>query len=84
MDPRKTIIEALNKATGALDDPQLAPKLLGGEDLNLLEVSSDSLVQFEFMMHLEEAFDIELNEGDFLEHAMLSDLQAHIAAKLAA
>ncbi|WP_133488376.1 phosphopantetheine-binding protein [Aliiroseovarius marinus] len=84
MTTRQRIIEALHQATGALDDPLLAPKLLGEGDVNLLEVNADSLVQFEFMMHLEEAFDIELNEDDFQNHAMLNALQAHIDSKIAA
>lgn len=82
MDIRTGIVEALNCATDALDNPKIAPALLSGKDIRLEDIKIDSLATLEFIMHLEDSFDIELDEDEIAECATLSSLQSLIEKKI--
>mgnify|MGYP001028607704 FL=1 len=82
MDIREGVIEALDYASNALDDPKIAPILLSGKDIRLSDVSTDSLARLEFIIKLEDGFDIEIDEDELTEDATLTSLQALIEAKL--
>ena len=61
---REMVVDALHRSIQILDHPIHGKAVLKGQDLNFADIEIDSLSRFEFIMHIEEALEIELDDDE--------------------
>jgi acyl carrier protein len=79
---RHTVISALNKATGLLNNPELARPLMAGQDLAFEAFEMDSLSMFEVIMELEERLGLELDADQVAASLSVNGLVAHLRTRI--
>jgi acyl carrier protein len=79
---RDTVISALNKATGLLNNPELARPLMAGQDLSFEVFEMDSLSLFEVIMDLEERLGLELDAEQVASSLSVDGLVAHLRTRI--
>ncbi len=78
---RDIVIEALNKATGILNEPEMARRILGGGDVRFDEMEIDSLSLFEVIMEVEERLGIELDADLVAAQPSIDAFAGYLAAR---
>lgn len=71
---REVVVAALQQSVGLMDRPHLAKSVLRGDDIRLEELDIDSLSTYEVILHIEEAFDVEIPPSSVIASETLSDL----------
>jgi acyl carrier protein len=81
-DLRATVIEALDRASGFLTNPQLARLTLSGQDFDLDRLGLDSLTRFEALMELEDRLLIEIDDDELGQCRTLDQLTAFLRSRV--
>lgn len=74
MNARSIVIAALDKTTGLMNSPTLAPIILSGGDFDLSELGVDSLTTYEIIMLLEDEIGVEIAPATLISAKTLSEL----------
>lgn len=74
MNVRNIVIAALEKTTGLMNSPTLAPIILSGGDFDLSELGVDSLTTYEIIMLLEDEVGVEIAPSTLMSAKTLSEL----------
>lgn len=77
-ETRRIVFAALESATGADVAPVIMAQLAKGEDVALSDFDFDSLTQFEVIMQIEEAFDIEIDADELADQETVHGLVAFV------
>jgi acyl carrier protein len=77
---RDVVVAALNKATGVLNEPEMARQILSGADVAFADLDLDSLTMFEMIMEIEEQLGIEMNLDAVAEAKGLDEVVAYLRA----
>jgi acyl carrier protein len=80
---RKVVIEALNKASGALNEPEMARTLMSGGDVPFAELDMDSLTMFEMIMDVEEKLGIELDADQVASKSGVDEFVSYLKLRTA-
>jgi acyl carrier protein len=78
MNIRNIIITALDKTTGVLNNSTIAPIILAGGDIDLLELGIDSLTTYEIIMILEDEIGIEISPSTLMSAKSIAELTRSI------
>jgi acyl carrier protein len=73
-DILKLVSTALIEASGAKTEDHIIQKLKNGEDANFEDLDMDSLSQFEVIMQIEDALNIELDADEVLAQGTVKTL----------
>ncbi len=79
---RDIVIAALDKATGILNNADLARPLLGGHDVAFDQFEMDSLSLFEVIMELEERLGLELDADAVVASVSVAGLVSYLEARI--
>lgn len=82
-DVRTIVIEALDNATGFMNNSEHFALVRDGGHLDLAMLDIDSLSQFEILMEIEDALSVELDADEVFSHSSLNALCAWLEAKVA-
>lgn len=77
-DTRSTVVAALQKTVGLMNNPVVAPQVLAGEDIDLAQVDLDSLGLFEVIMEIEDRLGLQLDADDVAAQPTLNALVAYL------
>lgn len=73
-DILKLVSEALIEASGAKTEDHIIQNLKNGEDVKFEDLDMDSLSQFEVIMRIEDALDIELDADEIVAQGTVKTL----------
>lgn len=79
-DIRGIVVQALDRATGVLNTPDLAREIHGGRDVGFDRLQMDSLSLFEVIMEIEDRLGVELDADEVTRQGSLQGLVAHLQA----
>ena len=77
-DTAAVVISALQSATGARATPDTLAQLAAGKDLDLRALDLDSLSQFEVIMQIEDAYEIEIDADELSDQETVHGLIAFV------
>jgi len=81
---REIVVEALNKATDALNNPLVSNQLRDPQtDVRIADLNIDSLDAVEWCMEIEERTGLELDPGELTDLATVDGLVAFVAGQVA-
>ena len=81
-DIRKIVIDALQLATGFLDDADTMKAILSRQDLRFEDLDLDSLSRFEVIMEIEDKLSIELDDDEVVQFATLHQLIRYLETRI--
>lgn len=81
---REIVVEALNKATDALNNPLVSNQLRDPQtDVRIADLNIDSLDAVEWCMEIEERTGLELDPAELTDLATVNDVAALLGNKVA-
>lgn len=78
-DVKEIVVSALLEAGEHVAPKEALAKLSDGDDFSIDELGLESLDMMQVIMHIEEAFDIELEVGDLSDQTTLGALVAFVS-----